>query len=74
MIYYTLFDGSKKDGFGCNVATSSNKATGIWSIACDWDYLITNKPLPKQTVIGLVVHRITGMCQLSFTFFEMKIQ
>ena len=39
-VYYTLFDGSREDEFGYNITTSSNKATQIWSIACDWGYLI----------------------------------
>ena len=67
-MYHTLFDGSKKNEFGYNVTTSSNKATRICSIACDWEYLIANKPLPKQTVTGLVLHRISGMCS-----FELNI-
>ena len=61
-IYSTLFDGLKKNEFGYNVTTSSDKATRIWSIVCDWEYLITNKPLPKQTVTGIVLQRISGMC------------
>ena len=61
-IYYTLFDGSKKNEFDHKVTTSPNKATRIWSIVCDWDYLIPNKPLPKQTITVLVLHRISGMC------------
>ena len=52
-VYYTLFDGSKKNELGYNLTTSSNKATRIWSIACEWKYPITNKPLPRQTVTGL---------------------
>ena len=64
-----LFDGSKKNEFGY-VTTSSNKSIRIWSIAYDWDYLIINKPLPKQTVTNLVLHTISGICNLSFTFFN----
>ena len=61
-VYYMLFDGLKKNEFGYNVTTSSNKALRIWSIACDWGYLITNKPLPNQTTSVLVLHRIKLMC------------
>ena len=61
-IHYTFFNGSKKNEFVYNVTTLSIKATQIWSIACDWEYLITNKPLLKQTVTGLLLQRISGMC------------
>ena len=63
------FDGSKKNEFGY-VTTSSNKSIRIWSITYDWDYLIINKPLPKQTVTNLVLHTISVICNLSFTFFN----
>ena len=26
----------------------------------DWEYLITKSPLPKHSVTGLVLHRLTG--------------
>ena len=40
--------------------TSSVKATKIWSIASDWEYLIPKRKDPKQDLLGLVIHRNTG--------------
>ena len=58
-IYYSIYDQGEKNEHGYAV-TSSAKATKIWSIASDWESLITKSPSPKQAVIGLVLHRITG--------------
>ena len=58
-IFYTTADSAKINKHGYAVA-SSVKATKIWSIASDWEYLITKKKNPKQTILGLVVHRNTG--------------
>eukprot|EP00794_Sanderia_malayensis_P016391 gene16391-18028_t len=40
--------------------TSRTKAIKIWSIASDWETLVTSSPSPKLAVMGLVLHRITG--------------
>ena len=42
------------------ISESSSKATKIWSISSDWEYLITKSPLPKHAVMGLVLYRLTG--------------
>ena len=59
-IFYTLYDRGKKNVYGYNITESSSKATKIWSISSDWEYLITKSPLPKHAVTGLVLHRLTG--------------
>ncbi len=58
-IYYSMYDNMKKNEHGYAV-TSRTKATKIWSIASDWETLVTNSPSPKLAVMGLVLHRITG--------------
>ena len=35
-------------------------AAKIWSLASDWESLVTRKPTPKQAMLGLVIHRLTG--------------
>ena len=55
------FNGSQNNKFDY-VTTFSNKGTHIWSIACNCNYLITNKRLLKQALTGLVLHRINSIC------------
>ena len=55
------FNGSKNNKFDY-VTTFSNKGMHIWSIACNCNYLITNKRLLKQALTGLVLHRINSIC------------
>ena len=42
------------------ISQSSSKATKIWSLSSDWEYLVTKSPLPKHAVTGLVLHRLNG--------------
>ena len=58
-IYYTTNDSGIINDHGYAVASSA-KATKLWSIASDWEYLITKKKNPKQAILGLVIHRNTG--------------
>ena len=59
-VLYTLYDRGKKNVYEYNIRESSSKATKIWSISSDWEYLITKSPQPKHAVTGLVLHRSTG--------------
>ena len=58
-IYYSMCDRGKRNEYGYMI-TSQTKATKIWSLASDWETLITGAPSPKQAIMGLVLHRITG--------------
>ena len=59
-IFYTFYDRGKKNANGYNITESSSKATKIWSMSSDWEYLITNSLLPNHAATGLVLHRLTG--------------
>ena len=59
VIYYSMCDRGKRNEYGYMI-TSQAKATKIWSLASDWETLITGAPSPKQAIMGLVLHRITG--------------
>ena len=48
--------------------TSNITATKIWSLASDWEGLITKQGTPKQFVLGMVLHKITGMNSFSLNF------
>ena len=58
-IYYSMCDRVKRNEYGYMI-TFQAKATKIWSLASDWETLITGAPSPKQAIMGLVLHRITG--------------
>ena len=69
-IYYSMHDNGKKNEYGY-VITSRVKATKIWSLASDWETLMTGSPSPKQAIMGLVLHRITGKNTSYFTYYYM---
>ena len=58
-IYYSMHEKGTLNGYGYAV-TPQNQATKIWSLACDWESLVSRKRSPKQIALGLVLHRITG--------------
>ena len=45
---------------GYVITHSANIANKIWSIASDWQGLITTIDTPKQMVLSLTLHRVTG--------------
>ena len=58
-IYYTMHDSGKVNEFGYAETQSHNAATKIWSLASDWTSLVTRRPNPKTTTMGLLIHRLT---------------
>ena len=50
----------KTNEYGFAVTNSQNISTKIWAIACDWQSLITRKETPKQAMLDLTLHRLTG--------------
>ena len=40
--------------------SSSNLSQKIWSVASDWESVITHKGSVKSTALSLTVHRMTG--------------
>ncbi len=59
-IHYTLSDSAKLNEYGYAETSSHLRAIKIWSLASDWGSLVTNDNSPKQVVMGLVLHRLTG--------------
>eukprot|EP00794_Sanderia_malayensis_P013459 gene13459-14844_t len=59
-IFYTIYDFAEKNEYGYACTNSHIKAIKIWSLASDWESLITKEPSAKQAVMGLVIHRMTG--------------
>ena len=59
VIYFSTHEYGKLNSSGYAI-TSAIQATKIWSIASDWETLVTKKRSPKQIVLGLVLHRTTG--------------
>eukprot|EP00794_Sanderia_malayensis_P016364 gene16362-18007_t len=57
-IFYSMHDSATINEYGYAV-TSRVKATKIWSLASDWESLLTKVPSPKQAIMGLVLHRLT---------------
>ena len=61
VIYATMYERNYKlNNHGYAVTDSVAIANKIWSVASDWQSLITRKPTPKQALIGLTLHRFTG--------------
>ena len=60
-IYYSLYDHkASKNYFGFAETTSHIKAIKIWSLASDWESLITGQASPKQAALGLILHHMSG--------------
>ena len=64
-IYYTVHDFASKNEYRYAITHSHLKAIKIWSLASDWESLITRETSPKQAVMGLVIHRMTGSKEVS---------
>ena len=58
-IYLLIYESASINQCGY-AATSHVKATKTWSLASDWEGLITKQRTPKQIVLGIVLHKITG--------------
>ena len=58
-IYYTVHNSGKLNEFGYAETQSHNAAIKIWSLASDWESLVTRRPNPKTTTMGLLIHRLT---------------
>ena len=60
VIYATMYEHFSLNEHGYAKIDSSNIATKIWSIALDWESLISRQKNSKQAMLGLTVHRLTG--------------
>ena len=64
-IIYSLYEGHpSKNSNGYASAPSNSKSIKVWSLASDWETLLTGKPSTEQFVLGLVAHRMGGNKQL----------
>ena len=59
-IYSTLGETCKKNSHGYFITDSTSKAMKIWSLASDWESLITHEVTGKQAALGLIIHRDTS--------------
>ena len=82
-IYYTLYDTATKKEHGYAQTKSHLQAIKIWSLASDWQSLITKEPSPKQAIMGLVIHRMTEStevtnflhkCNRAISYKDIRIQ
>ena len=60
VIYLTVKDNCQLNKHGYATTISKNLATKIWSLAYDWEALVTGQPNAKQVLMGMTIHRITG--------------
>ena len=58
--YAIMYSDFKLNEDGYAITQSSNIANKIWSIASDWQSMITRQKTAKQAMLGLTVHRLTG--------------
>ena len=82
-IYYTMHDSAKKNEYGYAITNSHLEAIKIWSLSSDWESLLTRETSPKQAVMGLVIHRMTGSrevanmlhkCNHTISYRDIRVQ
>lgn len=61
VIYASIYNSDYKlNESGYAVTISNNIATKIWSVASDWQSLITKEKSAKQIILGQTIHRTTA--------------
>lgn len=70
-IYATMYSRFSVNEHGYAKTDSSNIATKIWSLALDWQSLITRTANAKQAMLGLTVHRLTGSKEAAQTLHSL---
>ena len=60
MIYLTVKSTCKINKHGYAATNSETLAAKNWSLASDWEALITGEVSAKQMLMGMIIHRITG--------------
>ena len=82
-IHSTISGSCKKNSYGYFVTPSRLTTTKIWSLASDWESLITKGISPKQAILGLVNHRMTASkeginylhkCNHSISYNDVRMQ
>ena len=58
----------------CGYAISRSRpvATKIWSMASDWESLLTKERTAKQAVAGLTLHRLTSSKEVLSILHKLK--
>ncbi len=70
VIYATMYQSLSINEHGYAKTDSNNIATKIWSIALDWQTLITRIPNAKQAMLGLTSHCLTGSKEAAQTLHK----
>ena len=60
VIYLTIRPTCNTNNYGYAITNSTNLATKIWSLANDWESLITGIKNAKQITLGMTIHRTSG--------------
>ena len=60
VIYASINPAYKVNEYGYAITRSRPVATKIWSMASDWESLLTKERTVKQAVAGMTVHRLTS--------------
>ena len=55
-----------------NFSLSQPLATEIWSLASDWEALLSTFVAPKQVLTGMTIHRLTGRKEVSVLLHKMN--
>ena len=66
--YFSIYKPASINQYG-HVTLSHIAATKICSLAGDWEGLITKQHTPKQIILGMVLHKKTGMNSFCFSLF-----
>ena len=64
-IAWTVNPQSAKNEKGYVLTSSTSSAQKIWSVASDWESLVTHKRSVKSTALSLTIHRMTGSKEVS---------
>eukprot|EP00794_Sanderia_malayensis_P003929 gene3929-4479_t len=69
-VFFTMHDSGCKNQYGYACTSSFNKARKIWALSDDWESLITRETTPKQTMLGIMLHRLTDSKEVTNTLHK----
>ena len=72
IIYATVHVTFKVNDQGYAITKSKSLATKIWSLTTDWHALFSKLKSPKQVILGMTSHRITGRKEITMMLHKMN--